>query len=251
MTGPLLEVRNLSKRFGAVVVADAVDLDIWPGEIHAVIGPNGAGKSSLIAQLAGELEPDAGVIRMQGHDVAMRRSPAARAALGIGRSFQVSSLFEELSVLENAALAAQPAVGTSFRFGTPALAAGPARERAEAALHEVGLDARQNDLVAGLAHGEKRQLEVALTLAGGASLLLLDEPLAGQAADESRSIVALLDRLRARYATLLVEHDMDAVFALADRITVMVDGRVLCSGTPEAVRNDRGVREAYLGDAQG
>ena len=248
MSPPLLMVRGLSKCFGAVQVADAVDLDIRAHEIHAVIGPNGAGKSSLIAQIAGELRPDAGTIRIDGQDLGTR-TPVERAALGIGRSFQVSSLFEQLSVLENALLAAQAASGHSIRFGRPAWRRDAVRARAESALREVGLLERGDDLVASLAHGQKRRLEVAMVLAGGARLLLLDEPLAGQAADEVRTIVALLERLRERHAILLVEHDMDAVFALADRITVMVDGRVIRTGAPDAVRDDPAVREAYLGDA--
>ena len=247
MSAPLLVIEGLSKRFGAVVVADRVDLDVRRGEIHAVIGPNGAGKSSLIGQIAGEIRPDAGIIRLRDADLG-GRTPAERAALGIGRSFQVSSLFEPLSVLENAVLAAQPTRGHSFRFRRPALQRPEVRERAEAALRDVGLLDRQDDLVASLAHGEKRQLEVALALAGDAVLLLLDEPLAGQASEESRTTIALLERLRERHAVLLVEHDMEAVFRLADRITVMVDGQVIRTGTPEVVRDDPAVREAYLGD---
>lgn len=248
MSPPLLAVRGLTKRFGAVVVADAIDLEVERGEIHAVIGPNGAGKSSLIGQIAGEIQPDSGTVRLRGADL-VGRTPAERAALGLGRSFQVSSLFEPLSVLENAVLAAQPSAGHSLRLARHALDRDGVRERAEAALSDVGLYERRNEPVADLAHGEKRQLDVALALAGGATVLLLDEPLAGQAADESRATIALLDRLRERHAVLLVEHDMEAVFALANRITVMVDGRVIRTGAPDEVRADPAVRRAYLGDA--
>ncbi|HEX6142336.1 MAG TPA: ABC transporter ATP-binding protein [Geminicoccaceae bacterium] len=245
---PLLEIRGLVKRFGAVTVAEAVDLDIAPGEVHALIGPNGAGKSSLIGQIAGEIRPDAGRIRFLGADLE-GRSPAARSQAGIGRSFQMSSLFEQMSVLENALLAAQRAHGTGFGFVRRALDRAEPRARAEATLAQVGLAGRAAEPVASLAHGEKRQLEIALALAGAPRLLLLDEPLAGQAAGDAEATVALLDRLRPAHAMLLVEHDMDAVFALADRITVMVDGRVIASGRPETIRADPGVRDAYLGDA--
>jgi branched-chain amino acid transport system ATP-binding protein len=248
MMEPLLELRGVHKRFGAVVAAEAVDLDVRAGEIHALIGPNGAGKSSLIAQIAGELRPDRGRVHFAGIDLT-ERPPAARARLGLARSFQVTSLFDDLSVLENAVLAAQPRLGHSFRLLRPATSRATVREAALAALAEVGLDKRPDDPVAALGHGEKRQLEIGLALAGGPRLLLLDEPLAGQAAADGEATVALLDRLRRRHAMLLVEHDMDAVFQLADRVTVMVEGRTIASGTAAEVRNDPDARSAYLGDA--
>jgi branched-chain amino acid transport system ATP-binding protein len=247
MSGPLLEVRGLTKRFGAVVAADGVDLEVLPGEIHAVIGPNGAGKTTLIAQLAGELRPDAGAIRFRGSDL-VRQPVHARAALGIARSFQVTNLFGAFSVLQNVALAAQAVAGHSFRPWRPAARVAPLREAALAALGQVGLDEVERPANA-LAHGEKRLLEIAMALASRPQLVLLDEPLAGQGGAEGRATVALLDRLRGERAILLVEHDMEAVFALADRITVMVDGRVIASREPVAIRADPAVRTAYLGDA--
>ncbi len=244
----LLQVRALCKRFGAVVAADALDLDVAPGELHAVIGPNGAGKTTLIAQLAGELRPDAGHIRFAGHDL-LPRPPHARAQLGLTRSFQITSLFEQFRVLENVALAVQAVRGHSFRFWRPAHKSYELREAAMAALEQVGLAARADDRAHALSHGEKRQLELAMALASRPQLLLLDEPLAGQGQAESTALIALLSGLRGRHAILLVEHDMDAVFALADRITVLVGGRVIACAAPAAIRADPAVRAAYLGDA--
>jgi branched-chain amino acid transport system ATP-binding protein len=243
----LLEVRGLTRRFGAVVAADGVDLDVLPGEIHAVIGPNGAGKTTLIAQLAGELRPDAGTIRFRGRDL-VRQPVHARAALGIARSFQVTSVFGAFSVLQNTALAAQAVAGHSFRLWRPADRVPELREAAQAALEQVGLGGVER-AVSALAHGEKRLLEIAMALASRPHLVLLDEPLAGQGVAEGHATVALLDRLRGERAILLVEHDMEAVFALADRITVLVDGRVIASGPPPLIRADPAVRTAYLGDA--
>jgi branched-chain amino acid transport system ATP-binding protein len=247
MRAPLLEVRGLTKRFGAVVAADGVDLEVRPDEIHAVIGPNGAGKTTLIAQLAGELRPDAGAMRFGGIDL-VRQPVHARAGLGIARSFQVTSVFGAFSVLQNVALAAQAVAGHSFRLWRPAERVAPLREAALAALDQVGLGEVERPASA-LAHGEKRLLEIAMALAIRPRLVLLDEPLAGQGVAEGRATVALLDRLRGERAILLVEHDMEAVFALADRITVLVDGRVIASGDPAAIRADPAVRTAYLGDA--
>lgn len=248
MSAPLLEVQGLCKRFGAVVASDRLDLEVRPGQLHAVIGPNGAGKTTLIAQLAGELRPDAGCIRFRGRD--FTALPVhIRAGFGLARSFQMASLFEHLRVLDNVALAVQAVSGHSFRFWRPASRVRPLREAAMAALEEVGLGERAEMTASALSHGEKRQLEIAMALASGPELLLLDEPLAGQGLAESRSMIGLLDKLRQRCAILLVEHDMDAVFALADRITVLVAGRAIASGAPAEIRADQAVRAAYLGDA--
>jgi branched-chain amino acid transport system ATP-binding protein len=248
MSAPLLEVRGLCKRFGAVVAADQLELEVRPHQLHAVIGPNGAGKTTLIAQLAGELRPDDGCIRFRGRD--LTALPAhVRAGLGLARSFQMASLFERLSVLDNVALAVQAVSGHSFRFWRPARQVRPLREAAMAALEEVVLGERAEEIAGALSHGEKRQLEIAMALASRPTLLLLDEPLAGQGLAESQSMIRLLESLRGRCAILLVEHDMDAVFALADRITVLVAGRAIASGAPAEIRADEVVREAYLGDA--
>jgi branched-chain amino acid transport system ATP-binding protein len=243
----LLEVAGLHKRFGAVVACEEVHLLVETGEVHAVIGPNGAGKTTLIAQLAGELRPDAGRITFDGADLTFR--PAnARAHVGLARSFQIASLFEAFTVQENAALAVQATQGHSFRFRRPAAQEAGLQDRAREVLARVDLTERAREPVASLAHGEKRQLELAMALACRPRLLLLDEPLAGLGAEESARMVERLAQLRAEHTILLIEHDMDAVFALADRISVMVQGRVVASGRPEAIRADPAVRAAYLGE---
>ena len=247
MAEPLLQVRGLRKRFGGLVATDGVDLDVAAGETVAVIGPNGAGKTTLIAQLSGDLAPDAGRIRFAGADVTARPAPA-RSRLGLARSFQITSIFREFSALDNVALAVQAHAGHSFRFWRPARAEAALREPARAVLEQVGLGAR-GDVPAGtLAHGEQRQLEIAMALATRPTLLLLDEPVAGMGLDESARMVQLLRTLRGRHTIVLVEHDMDVVFALADRISVMVDGRVIATGAPEAIRMNPEVRRAYLGE---
>ena len=246
MTTPLLEVRALSKRFGGITATDRVDLDVREGEIHAVIGPNGAGKTTLIAQLTGMLAPDSGRILFAGRDIT-RLPPHARARLGMARSFQITSIFHAMSVLDNTLLAVQAHSGHSYRFWQRARRdaglTGPALE----ALQQVGLAHKAASNARGLSHGERRQLEIAMALAGTSKLLLLDEPMAGMGAEESAALVELLRRLKATKSILLIEHDMDVVFALADRITVMVDGRTISSGTPEEIRGDDNVRRAYLG----
>jgi branched-chain amino acid transport system ATP-binding protein len=244
---PLLETAGLVKRFGGVVATDGVDLAVMPGEIHAVIGPNGAGKTTLIALLAGELRPDAGLIRFAGVDVTAL-SASARSARGLARSFQVTSVFRELTVLDNVALAVQAHAGHSFRFWRDARRDPALREPARAVLADVGLAGRAGLLAGALAHGEQRQLEIAMALATRPRLVLLDEPTAGMGAEETAAMVALLRGLRGGPGLLLVEHDMDAVFALADRITVLVSGRVIATGPPEAIAASALVREAYLGD---
>jgi len=247
MADVLLEVRGLTKVFGGLIATNRVDLDVLTGETHAVIGPNGAGKTTLIAQLAGELPPDAGTIRFGGRDVTALPAPA-RSRLGLARSFQITSVFREFSALDNVALAVQAHAGHSFRFWRPARDERALRAPARAMLDTVGLGGRA-DVVAGtLAHGEQRQLEIAMALATGPRLLLLDEPMAGMGPDESQRMIRFLGALKARHTMLLVEHDMDAVWALADRISVMLYGRLIATGTPEEIRANAEVRQAYLGE---
>jgi len=244
---PLLSVRGLRKRFGGLVATDGVDLDVAEGETLAVIGPNGAGKTTLIAQLSGDLAPDAGTIRFAGEDVTALPAPA-RSRRGFARSFQITSIFREFSALDNVALAVQAHAGHSFRFWRRAREERALREPARAVLAQVGLAARADVEAGALAHGEQRQLEIAMALASRPRLLLLDEPVAGMGIDESQRMVALLRTLRGRHTIVLVEHDMDVVFALADRISVMVYGRVIATGAPEAIRGNAEVRRAYLGE---
>jgi len=246
----LLETAGLTKRFGGLVATGDVSLSIAPGEIHAVIGPNGAGKTTLIGQLSGELQPDSGAIRYAGAEIS-RLGPARRAALGIARSFQITSIFREFTALDNVALAIQARAGHSFRFWRAARRDASLRDPAFAALGVVGLAGRAELIAGSLSHGEKRALELAMALATAPRLLLLDEPTAGMGPEESASMVRLLAGLKGRFSIVLVEHDMDAVFALADRITVMVYGRVIASGTPAAIRADPEVRRAYLGEEGG
>jgi branched-chain amino acid transport system ATP-binding protein len=247
MAEPLLVVRALQKRFGGLVATDGVDLEIAEAETRAVIGPNGAGKTTLIAQLAGDLAPDAGVIRFAGEDITALPSPA-RSRRGLARSFQITSIFRDFTALDNVALAVQAHAGHSFRFWRPATRERALREPAQAVLEQVGLGARADVPAGALAHGEQRQLELALALATHPRLLLLDEPVAGMGPDESQRMVQLLRGLSGRHTIVLVEHDMDVVFALADRISVMVYGRVIATGAPAAIRANAEVRRAYLGE---
>jgi len=243
----LLQVDKLAKRFGGIVATDDLVFEVTEGELHAVIGPNGAGKTTLIAQLSGQLPADSGSIRFAGADVT--RLPAwRRSHLGLARSFQITSLFLDLTVLDNVALAVQAHAGHSFHFWRDARAEAGLRRNARAALDEVGLSHRADARASLLSHGEHRLLELAMALAGKPRLLLLDEPMAGLGPDESARMVEMLGRLKRRYTILLVEHDMEAVFALADRITVLVYGRVIASGAPDVIRADAQVREAYLGE---
>jgi len=242
----LLQVRGLTKRFGALAATDALDLDISAGEVHAIIGPNGAGKTTLISQLSGALTPDAGSIRLRDAEVT-RLSAHDRVRRGIARSFQVTNVFRAMSAVDNVALALQAGDGSSFRFLRPVARERHLFARARQLLERVGLHERA-DVVAGvLAHGEQRQLEVALALATRPALLLLDEPMAGMGRDESAQMVALIASLRSDLTIVLVEHDMDAVFRLADRISVLVYGRLLATGTAEVIRTNDDVRRAYLG----
>ena len=247
MAEPLLSVRGLRKRFGGLVATDGVDLDVAEGETLAVIGPNGAGKTTLIGQLSGVLRPDAGTIRFAGAEVTTL-SAAARSHRGLARSFQITSIFRDFSALDNVALAVQAHAGHSFRFWRAARAEATLREPARAILAQVGLGPRADVIAGTLAHGEQRQLEIAMALATRPRLLLLDEPVAGMGPDESQRMVQLLRALRGRHTMVLVEHDMDVVFALADRISVLVYGRVIASGAPDAIRTNAEVRRAYLGE---
>ncbi|WP_077034722.1 ABC transporter ATP-binding protein [Pelomonas sp. KK5] len=249
MNAPVLQVQGLVKRFGGLLATDHLDLELRPGELHAVIGPNGAGKTTLIAQLSGELPPTAGRIVFEGREVTALPVDQ-RARLGIARSYQITSVFPEFTALQNVMLAVQAAGGHSFSFWRAAAADARLVEPARAMLAEVGLAALADERVATLAHGARRQLEIAMTLAMRPRVLLLDEPMAGMSAAESAAMVELLQRLKGRYAILLVEHDMDAIFALADRITVLVYGRAIACGTVDEIRANAGVRQAYLGDEE-
>ncbi|HEY6753527.1 MAG TPA: ABC transporter ATP-binding protein [Pseudolabrys sp.] len=245
----LLQVENLSKRFGGIVATDDLTISIPEGELHAVIGPNGAGKTTLIAQLSGQLTPDSGRIHFAGSDIT-GVPMHARSALGLARSFQITSLFLDLSVLDNAALAVQARAGHSFHFWRNARREPELRDPARAALDRVGLSARADLPASALSHGEHRQLELAMALASRPRMLLLDEPMAGLGPEESARMVSMLRDLKKELTVLLVEHDMEAVFALADRITVLVYGRVIASGRPEEIRNNAQVRDAYLGEQE-
>jgi len=243
----MLEVRNLVKNFGALKASDGIDFDVADGETHAVIGPNGAGKTTFISQLAGNLRPDGGTVRFAGADITTLSAPR-RARMGLARSFQITSVYPEFSALDNVALAVQAHCGHSFRFWRKAQGDVALVEPAERVLAEVGLLQRKSILAANLAHGEQRQLEVAMALATNPRLLLLDEPMAGMGTEESQRMIELLSKLKQKKTIILVEHDMDAVFRLADRISVLVHGRVIATGTPEKIKTNEEVRRAYLGE---
>jgi branched-chain amino acid transport system ATP-binding protein len=247
MLEPVLAARNLTRRFGGVVAVDDVSLELSHGQIHALIGPNGAGKSTFINLLAGELAPTSGTIVLRG-DLLPHARPHRLARLGVGRTFQRSNVFRDFSTFENCRLAAQARLPRAWALHERASRCRISAAAAARALAAVGLAERGDVPAEELSHGERRELEIAMCLATEPSVLLLDEPLAGMAAEESQHVLELLRRLKPERAILLVEHDMDAVFAVADVITVMADGSVLASGTPEAVRNDAAVREAYLGE---
>ena len=248
MADALLAIEGLTKRFGGVIASDNIVLDVVPGELHAVIGPNGAGKTTLIHQISGALVPDAGQIHFDGRNVTELPMPA-RARLGLARSFQITHVLPRFTALENVALAVQARSGSSFRFWQPAAAEEALNTPAMEALATLGVAGRAQTRAGTLSHGEKRLLEIAIALAQAPKLLLLDEPMAGAGAEETRRLVETLKRLKRRYTIVLVEHDMHAVFALADRISVLVEGRIIATGTPDAVRSDAAVRAAYLGDA--
>jgi branched-chain amino acid transport system ATP-binding protein len=243
----MLEVAGLTKRFGALLASDAITFDVREGETHAVIGPNGAGKTTFISQLAGNLRPDAGRIRFAGEDITALSAPK-RARKGLARSFQITSIYPEFSTLQNVALAVQAQSGRTG-FWRDARRDSALLLPAKRILEEVGLAGRGEALAGNLAHGEQRQLEIAMVLATRPRLLLLDEPMAGMGHDESQRMIELLAGLKRKQTIILVEHDMDAVFRLADRISVLVYGRIVATGTPEEIRANEEVRRAYLGEA--
>ena len=247
MAEPLLRVERLHKYFGGVLATNRVDLSVTAGEVHALIGPNGAGKTTLIHQLSGALKPDGGNIFFDGRDVA-GLSLHERVRLGVARSYQITSIFRGANVLHNIALAVLARRGSSLRFWQPLTRERSLFEEARALAAEVGLSGREQIVAGTLAHGEQRQLEVGLALATGARLLLLDEPLAGLGAEESQRVVALIAALKGARTVLLVEHDMDAVFRLADRVSVLDSGRIIATGEPQSIRDHAQVKRAYLGE---
>ncbi|HEU4921461.1 MAG TPA: ABC transporter ATP-binding protein [Burkholderiales bacterium] len=243
----MLSLRNLSKRFGGVVAVDGVTLDVAAGEVHALIGPNGAGKTTLIHQISGTLAVDVGEIFFLEKDIT--RLPAhQRVAAGLARSYQITSIFRRFSVLDNLALAVQARSGSSFSFWRPVAEEAALFEEARRIASQVNLTQKLDAVASTLSHGEQRALEVGLALATRPKLVLLDEPMAGMGPEESKRMIELIGRIRTDVAVLLVEHDMDAVFRLADRISVMVNGRLIATGFPEQIRMNEEVRKAYLGD---
>ncbi|MFC0219000.1 ABC transporter ATP-binding protein [Pseudochelatococcus lubricantis] len=248
-TGALLSVRNLSKTYGALVVTDNVSLDIPERELHVIIGPNGAGKTTLIHQLSGRLPSNGGKVVFAGEDIT-RLPMHQRVRRGLARSFQITALLDGFTALENVAIAVQARSGSSFRFFAPVARDWKLNDEAMAVLARLGLEDRAHRRAGTLSHGEKRQLEIAVALATGARMLLLDEPLAGTSHEESAVLVELMRALKQTHTLILIEHDMDAVFSLADRISVLVYGKVIASGPPAEVRAHPEVRAAYLGDEQ-
>ena len=247
MTDPILDIRGISKSFGGLKASNNISIDLRRGEIHALIGPNGAGKSTLIKQIAGELTPDSGSIHFNGPDVSLL-STAARARLGMGRTFQISSLAMDYTVLQNVVLGALGHRGDIFRFFNRVMKDKALVAAAEDALQQVGLEDFYMSRTADLSHGQRRQLEVAVALTLEPKAFLMDEPMAGLGAEGSRRLVEFLGTLRHKAPILLVEHDMDAVFALADRISVLVYGEIVATGTPDEIRANPLVRSAYLGE---
>ena len=247
MAEPILSLQGLRKNFGGLRVTDDLSLDVLPGELHALIGPNGAGKTTLINQISGLISPDAGRIVFCGADVTAS-APFERAKLGLARSFQITSTLPNFSALENVSLAVQARSGSSYRFVGDAAKETDLSSQAMSALQEVGLAHRADSQAAHLSHGERRALELAIALAMQPKLLVLDEPMAGTGREEGARLVAVLQRLKGRFPIVLVEHDMHAVFALADRVSVLIYGRILMTGTPASVRSDPKVIAAYLGD---
>jgi branched-chain amino acid transport system ATP-binding protein len=247
MNDVLLETIELRKSFGSLAATDGVSLTVRKGETHALIGPNGAGKTTLVGQLTGELRPDAGRIRFDGREIT-HLSTAARARLGLARSFQVTSIFNSFTAEGNVALAVQATEPHSFRFWRRAATIARLRDPARRLLQEIGLAGLNNRMASRMSHGQHRQIELSMALATKPSMLLLDEPMAGLGIEETRAMSTLLARAKGHYTILLIEHDMDVVFSLADRVSVMVGGRVIASGTADAIRNNPAVRAAYLGD---
>ena len=246
-TGPCLESRDLTRRFGGLTATDRLSLSVTRGDIHAIIGPNGAGKTTLVNLLSGLLRPDSGQILFDGHDITATPAPE-RVRLGLVRSFQITHIFREFSVLDNVKVSILARQGHAFRFWRPVADDPRLNEPARTILDTVGLLPRAGVRAGTLAHGEQRQLEIAIAMATGPSCLLLDEPMAGMGLEESRNMIRLLQRLKRQFTILLVEHDMGAVFALADRISVLVYGKTIATGTPEQIRGDARVQAAYLGE---
>jgi branched-chain amino acid transport system ATP-binding protein len=244
----ILRVHKLVKRYGGLVATDRADLVVRKGELHALIGPNGAGKTSLLGQLAGTISPDGGSILFEGEDIT-RMPIHRRVQRGLARSYQITSIFKsEFTVLENICLAVQARHGSPYRFWRPVSRDVAIEAQARSVLHSIGLSGVEHSPAASLSHGQQRQVEIGLAIATNAKLLLLDEPMAGVSADESKAMTRLLASLKGRSTIVLVEHDMDAVFALADTVSVLVYGRVIASGTAEQIRNNPAVKRAYLGD---
>jgi branched-chain amino acid transport system ATP-binding protein len=244
----VLELKDVSKRFGGVVATDRVSLSVQAGEVHALIGPNGAGKTTLVNLISGGLEVDAGEVLFEDQSITHKKQNQ-RVLKGLARSYQITSLFRGMTVLDNLALAVQARSGSSFSFFRPVSREHSLFEEAKTIAAEMGLSERIHAVASTLAHGEQRALEVGLALATNPRLVLLDEPMAGMGPEESNRMVTLIQRVRRHATVLLVEHDMDAVFRLADRLSVLVAGRILATGTPDAIRADPEVRKAYLGDA--
>lgn len=247
MADPMLRISGLIKRFAGLTATDNLSLDVAPGEMHALIGPNGAGKTTLIGQITGEIVPNEGSIKFDGQDIT-HLPVEARARLGLARSFQISSVFDSFSAEGNVALSVQARQRHCFKFWTPARKLTALRTEAQERLAAVGLAGRDGTVAADLAHGEHRQLELAMALATAPKMLLLDEPMAGLGSQESRAMTDLLRRLKSRFTILLIEHDMDVIFSLADRISVLVSGRIIASGTPDEIRRNTSVKLAYLGE---
>ena len=246
---PILKIIGLSKQFGGITATNNIDLNITDGEIHAVIGPNGAGKTTLISQLSGDLQADAGAIVFQGNLI-NNMSSNKRSLLGIARTFQITSLMLDMSTLENVMLAVQAHSGHSYCFWQDARQDDQLVEPALKVLKQVGLLGRKNIMTRELSHGEHRQLEIAMALATQPKLLLLDEPMAGMGAEETQKLIAILKKLKTGKTMILIEHDMNAVFSLADRITVMVYGKIIATGSPKEIRANQKVKAAYLGDEE-
>jgi branched-chain amino acid transport system ATP-binding protein len=243
----MLRLEAISKRFGGVVATDRVSLEVTQGEVHALIGPNGAGKTTLISQISGSLSPDDGEVLFEDRKITRLRQHA-RVAAGLARSYQITSIFRRFSVLDNLALAVQARSGSSFSFWKPVTQEAALFDEARTLADEVGLSKQTDSTAGSLSHGEQRALEVGLALATRPKLVLLDEPMAGMGPEESKRMIALIERIRASVTVLLVEHDMDAVFQLADRISVLVDGRIIATDVPGKIRTNPEVRRAYLGD---
>ena len=243
----LLSIRNLYKSFGGVVATKDLSLDVTANELHAIIGPNGAGKTTLISQLSGAQKPDAGSIWFDGKDITVQAAHK-RADMGIARSFQITNLISDMTVLENVSLAAQAKMGHSFKFLKPAKTVESIRSPAFEAMNAVGIADRADRIVHTLSHGEHRLIEIAIALVSDARLMLLDEPMAGLGREETAEMVELLNSIKGKQTILLIEHDMDAVFALADRISVLVYGHIIATGTPNEIRSNEKVRRAYLGE---